>query len=247
MNNQPFISIDQLALGYQTTCVLKDFSYQFQKAKRYAILGPSGCGKSSLFNAIMGIIFPVQGTIYIQEQEVVLGRPRTGVVLQDFGLLPWKTVRQNILLAANAIPSKDAEKKLNELIVSLELQGLEERYIAQLSGGQKQKVAIARTLLKEKDLLLLDEPFSALDSITKQTLYEIFYHLYLEYQFTLILITHDIEEAALFGEEILVFKGKHPGIFFKTVYNRSPFCLEKGKDVNFYETCREIRCLMSNL
>lgn len=201
----------------QGTVVFQDFNWKVAKGEAWSVLGPSGCGKTTLLYLLSGLQIPTSGSIIINNAPLIRPRPRTGLILQDYGLLPWATVRQNAELGLQlrdfygpdgkhapetTIPAGDVDFWLNRL----GLDSVEDQYPQKISGGQRQRTAIARTLVLEPDLLLMDEPFSSLDAPTREGLQDLTIELCLEHRLTLIIVTHAIEEAALLGRKILLLK-----------------------------------------
>jgi len=194
------------------------FDWQVQTGERWAILGPSGCGKSTLLYLLAALRLPCSGKVLIDGRAWAKPRPATGLILQDYGLLPWASVRDNITLGLRIrrfYGPDGVHAPLNEPVSEIEAQahtwlervGLREtaqQFPAQLSGGQRQRVAIARTLALNPDLLLMDEPFASLDTSTRAALREFVLHLAVERGMTMIIVTHSVEEAAMLGRKILV-------------------------------------------
>jgi ABC-type nitrate/sulfonate/bicarbonate transport system ATPase subunit len=195
--------------------IFLDFDWQVGKGDTWAVLGPSGCGKTTLLYLLAGLRFPTEGRITIDGQVWLRPRPKTGLILQDYGLLPWATVRQNaeLGLQVRAFYGPDGkhapldfqpQESLDALLDRLGLSGLENKYPSQISGGQRQRTAIARTLALKPDLLLMDEPFSSLDAPTRTDLQNLTIALSVEQELTLVIVTHAIEEAAILGQKILL-------------------------------------------
>jgi ABC-type nitrate/sulfonate/bicarbonate transport system ATPase subunit len=193
------------------------FDWEIGTAQSWAVLGPSGCGKTTLLYLLAGLVLPQSGCVTIDGQVLTRPRPQTGLVLQDYGLLPWATVAQNVNLglqmrgfygpdgrhaprpaAANLAPAPDFWLR------RLGITDVAGAYPGQLSGGQRQRTAIARTLVLQPDLLLMDEPFSSLDPVTRQDLQALTLQLWREAQFTCVVVTHAIEEALTMGQSILI-------------------------------------------
>jgi len=222
------ISIQNLYFTYGSAAIFDDFSWQVQRAETWAVLGPSGCGKTTLLYLLAGLRQPKQGQVQINGEVQTRPRPQTGLILQDFGLLPWATVRQNAELGLeirafygadgiHAPRNLPAAKSVEFWLERLGLGAVADKYPAQLSGGQRQRTAIARTLALQPDLLLMDEPFSALDAPTREDLQNLTLELCSEQNLTLVTITHAIEEAATLGRKILLLR--HPP-------NREPLVFE---------------------
>ncbi|MYK33467.1 MAG: ATP-binding cassette domain-containing protein, partial [Boseongicola sp. SB0670_bin_30] len=178
-------------------------------------LGPSGCGKSTLLRVIANLLDPLGGRIAVLggAPETARRARKTGFVFQDATLLPWRTVLQNIRLPAvvGGRQSKDLPAvRVAEVMALLGLSGLENRYPSQLSGGQRQRVAIARALVDEPEILLMDEPFGALDEITRDRLNDELLSIWRDTGTTILFVTHSIEEAVYMGQRIMVL-GANPG------------------------------------
>lgn len=218
----PHIEIGDLDFAYRATRapVFAGFNWTVGRGERWVIVGPSGCGKSTLLTLIAGLQRPARGTILVGGAPVPRPRASTGFILQDHGLLPWATVRDNATLGLRMgrfyrhkqtrddtprpyppnLPTTVADHWLHRLGLTT----LADKYPAQLSGGQRQRVAIARALALQPDLLLMDEPFSALDLAIRTDLQELVVALQYELGLTTLLVTHSIEEAAFLGTRILV-------------------------------------------
>ncbi|RPJ37587.1 MAG: ATP-binding cassette domain-containing protein [Chloroflexi bacterium] len=215
------IGLESVSFAYPHKSPLFDrFSWQVKRGQSWAVLGPSGCGKTTLLYLLAGLLFPSAGQIHVDGQPLARPRPQTGLILQDFGLLPWNTLLDNVRLGlrirqfygpdgkhAPAIPHgsmADATSAARAWLERLGLAGLEEQYPGKISGGQRQRVAIARTLVLQPDLLLMDEPFSSLDAPTRLGLRDLTLALWGEQRFTFVVVTHAIEEAAHLGQFILL-------------------------------------------
>lgn len=209
------INIESLTFSYKSTFIFKNFNWQAQNGDSWSILGPSGCGKSTLLALLAGLHFPSAGLVQINGKNVTRPRPQTGLILQDYGLLPWATVRQNASLGlevrsfygADGIHAPSLMMPQASVDIWLQRLGLDviaNKYPAQISGGQRQRTAIARTLALQPDLLLMDEPFSSLDAPTRESLQTLTLDLAAEQGLTLVLVTHSIEEAILLGKNILL-------------------------------------------
>ncbi len=186
--------------------VLDGLSFRVRDGEFVSVLGPSGCGKSTLLNILSGLLPYDEGEIYWEGQRVPHLRSRAAYMIQKDLLLPWRRVLENVLLFPEilGIPRSESEPKARTLLMEVGLQGFERHYPHQLSGGMRQRVALARTLIANKDILLLDEPFGALDAITRANLQDLLLHLWHRYRPTILFVTHDIEEALLLSDRILV-------------------------------------------
>ena len=224
------ITAHSLTFGYpHTPPIFQDFNWTVQHGETWAILGSSGCGKTTLLYLLAGLRFPTKGVIKIEGEQLTRPRPRSGLILQDYGLLPWATVRENAELGLQVREfygedGKHTPKNFqpeNNAAYWLDKLGLSEvanKYPAQISGGQRQRTAIARTLALSPDLLLMDEPFSSLDAITREDLQNLTLSLCKEQNLTLVIVTHAIEEAIALGSKILlldssprIFENPHAG------------------------------------
>ncbi|MGD8553274.1 MAG: ATP-binding cassette domain-containing protein [Anaerolineales bacterium] len=200
------------------TPVFSRFDWQVQRGEPWAVLGPSGCGKTTLLYLLAGLLKPTSGEILVEGQPLERPRPRTGLILQDYGLLPWATVAENARLGLRVrafygpdgrhAPSDENVTtdiaQVDPWLERLGLLTLKDQYPSQLSGGQRQRTAIARTLILNPDLLLMDEPFASLDVPTRESLQDLILDLWREHALTTIIVTHTIEEAAVLGQKILV-------------------------------------------
>jgi ABC-type nitrate/sulfonate/bicarbonate transport system ATPase subunit len=210
------IQLDALTYAYPNTApVFQDFSWSAGGGEAWAVLGPSGCGKTTLLYLLSGLRFPDSGQVCIDGQPLLRPRPHTGLILQDYGLLPWATVRQNAELGLrvrsfygpdgkHAPEEFQPQVDLDPWLERLGLAPFKDKYPGQLSGGQRQRTAIARTLALKPDLLLMDEPFSSLDAPTRSGLQNLTLELWSEQTLTLVIVTHAIEEAAVLGQRILL-------------------------------------------
>ncbi|OAB48129.1 ABC transporter ATP-binding protein [Paenibacillus antarcticus] len=175
----------------------------------YTILGPSGSGKSTLLRTIAGLIKEYQGEILFDGISVHTQEPLIGLVPQSYGLLPWKTVHANINMAMKIShpyrnQRQSQEQQIQHWLAAMGIADLAKRYPLSLSGGQQQRVAIARAFALEPTIMLLDEPFSALDAVTRETIQRLFLENWIAHPATTLFVTHDVEEAILLGEKIIV-------------------------------------------
>ncbi|ENB7453744.1 ABC transporter ATP-binding protein [Pseudomonas aeruginosa] len=212
------LAVDGVSLEYRTRSrvvrATQRVSFEVDPADRFVLLGPSGCGKSTLLKAVAGFITPSEGEIRLHGQAVRAPGPDRIVVFQEFDQLPpWKTVRQNVLFplrVSGQVTRDEAERRADECLEKVGLAGFAEAYPHTLSGGMKARVAIARALAMQPKILLMDEPFAALDALTRRKMQEELLRLWEEVRFTLLFVTHSIEEALVVGNRILLLS-PHPG------------------------------------
>jgi NitT/TauT family transport system ATP-binding protein len=187
--------------------------FQVFTGERYVVLGPSGCGKSTLLKAAGGYMTPTEGEIRLRGEVVRRPGPDRMMVFQEFDqLLPWKTVRQNVMfpLLQSGAPKAEAAERARAYIDKVNLTRCADQYPHTLSGGMKQRVAIARAMAMEPAILLMDEPFAALDALTRRKMQDELLELWDEIRFTMIFVTHSIAEAIKVGSRILLLS-PHPG------------------------------------
>ena len=214
----PLLAVKGVTLQYRTRDHLVTATYRVSfdiyRSDRYVILGPSGCGKSTLLKAVGGYISPVEGEIRLNGKTISKPGPDRVLVFQEFDqLLPWKTVKQNIafaLTASGKMARKEADLRALHYIDLVGLTKFANNYPHTLSGGMKQRVAIARGMAMEPDILLMDEPFAALDALTRAKMQEELLQLWDDTKFTVLFVTHSITEAVRVGNRILLLT-PHPG------------------------------------
>ena len=215
---EALLSVDHVSLEYRTpervVRATHQVSFEIDPADRFVLLGPSGCGKSTLLKAVAGFIKPCEGEIRLVGQKVEQPGPDRIVVFQEFDQLPpWKTVKQNVmfpLLASKTLKRREAEERALYYLDKVGLSAFADAYPHTLSGGMKARVAIARALAMQPKILLMDEPFAALDALTRRKMQEELLLLWEEVRFTLLFVTHSIEEALVVGNRILLLS-PHPG------------------------------------
>jgi len=215
------VEIGHLNKYFDELKVLDDVSLSVENGEFVSVIGVSGCGKSTLIRIIGGLEQPTEGTVLVKGSPVKKPSKKTGFVFQDHRLLPWLTVEQNIKLALEP-KQKDADAIVEKYLKLVGLSEFIHSYPSQLSGGMAQRVAIARALANQPDILLLDEPFGALDAITRISMQQELQKIWKEEKITMILITHDIAEAVFLGERVVVMSSR-PGRV-KDIVDVDPIC-----------------------
>lgn len=196
----------------------EDISLEIGNGEFAAILGPSGCGKTTLLNMVAGFIPPTRGEILLNGRRIQGPGPDRGVVFQSFALFPWKTVLDNVGfgLKMRGVSKEERDRVAREYIALVGLEGFENRYPHELSGGMQQRVGVARVLANKPDLMLMDEPFASVDAQTRMTLQEELTHIWEARQPTILFVTHDVEEAVFLANRVVVLTPR-PGRVRETV------------------------------
>jgi NitT/TauT family transport system ATP-binding protein len=226
MNGTAQIVIDRVSHTYRpargrAVLALSDVSLEVRPREFLALLGPSGCGKSTLLYLVGGFLPTETGRILVEGKPVVKPGPDRGIVFQHFALFPWKTVRSNILygLERQKLPPAERTKRAQDFINLVGLAGFEDSYPSQLSGGMKQRTAIARTLAFDPNILLMDEPFGALDAQTRSLMQTELLNIWKRTPKTVIFVTHDVQEAVYLADRIAVMSAR-PGRIKTIVENK---------------------------
>jgi NitT/TauT family transport system ATP-binding protein len=250
----PLLRVEGVTLQYKTSDHIVTatwrVSFNVLESDRFVILGPSGCGKSTLLKAVGGYINPVEGGIFLNGTKVAAPGPDRVFVFQEFDqLLPWKTVKQNIafaLTASGKLTGQEAGERAMHFIEKVKLTEFANSYPHTLSGGMKQRVAIARGMAMEPQILLMDEPFAALDEQNKALLQEELLRIWSETRKTVIFITHSIDEALVLSDRVLVMS-RRPGRLkaeFKVDFPRPRRVYDLKADPAFGRLGREIWTLL---
>ncbi|WP_411170106.1 ABC transporter ATP-binding protein [Clostridium sp. MB05] len=218
------IQIKNISVFYESkerVKALESVSFKAESDDICAIIGPSGCGKTTLLNVLSGIIKKYEGEVLLDKEELNPHIHKIGLIPQNFGLLPWKTVKENCLLPFKIRGEKinsETIEKMNTMMKRLNINGLENRFPRELSGGQRQRVSIVRSFLMKPDLLLMDEAFSALDAIIRDEAQELFLDIWNENKMTTFFVTHSIDEALYMGKKIIVMSNT-PGEIIEVIDN----------------------------
>ncbi|MBF2003777.1 MAG: ATP-binding cassette domain-containing protein [Synechococcales cyanobacterium C42_A2020_086] len=246
LQRDTFLNIQDVSKVYATPkgpyTVLEGVNLTVQEGEFICIIGHSGCGKTTLLNMVSGFAQPTKGVVLLQDQQITQPGPDRMVVFQNYSLLPWKTAFENVYLAVKAaFPEKSKAEKTAIVTEHLELVGLTEaahKRPHQLSGGMKQRVAIARALAIRPQVLILDEPFGALDAITKEELQEELLQIWQDHRCTVLMITHDIDEALFLADRLVMMTngpaaniGEILDIPFRRPRNRA----QMTEDPKYYE------------
>lgn len=233
------LEINNLYVSYEKRDILKNISFSLAKGETLSIVGPSGCGKSTLLLSIADLKNNKSGNILNKFKD-------TSLILQSNGLFPWKTIKENIqlgLLIRNA-SKEDIEKYTKKIVKELNIEHILDKYPSEVSGGEKQRAAVARALVLNSELLLMDEPSSALDSINKENFQNLLCKIQKEYNMSYIIVTHNIEEAVILGKKIaIMINGEIKEIINNPYYGQG----EARKSYNFFDKCNEIRTILERL
>ena len=254
------VKVKDLCLSYslphkKNIAALDHLNAEFEEGKISVIVGPSGCGKTSLIKIIAGLLVPDKGEVLVNQVPVQGVRKNTAVIFQDYGLLPWKTVRANALLPLRLGSSGSSVKnsvlkhgiaEVDRLLLEFGLEDFKNYYPRRLSGGMKQRLAIVRALVMKPELLLMDEPFSSLDAFTREEAQDYFLTVRNNFHATIIMVSHSIEEAVYLGDRVFVMIGKNPGTIGQYI------AISRGNNTNsqfranpgFQEYCINLRGIL---
>jgi sulfonate transport system ATP-binding protein len=202
------IQAEHVVKRFEHNIVLQDLSLEVRPSEIASLIGPSGCGKSTLLRLISGLERDHSGRLVIDGREVTGPSRAVGFMFQEPRLLPWLTVRDNVLLGLPPAKRRDAGPLVAKLLAQVQLEGAAHALPRQLSGGMAQRAALARALAAEPGVLLLDEPFSAVDALTRMTLQDLVLAIWQRTQITMLLVTHDLDEALYLSDRVFVMSGK---------------------------------------
>ena len=246
---EPLLRAEYVTLEYASergiVRATDDVSFDVHRGDRFVLLGPSGCGKSTLLKAIGGFIAPRAGSLSLSGKPITGPGPDRIVVFQEFDQLPpWKTVKQNVMfpMLAGSVSRLDADQRARHWLGKVGLARFADAYPHTLSGGMKARVAIARALAMQPAVLLMDEPFAALDALTRRSMQEELQVLWDEIGFTMLFVTHSIEEALVVGNRILLLS-PHPGRV-RAELNSQQFSLQSAGSQEFQAATQRIHGLL---
>ena len=213
---QNLIDIVDVHLSYDTASgklpVLDGFSMSVPEGGFVAVVGPSGCGKSTLTRLIAGLMMPDQGEVWLHGQQVTSPRASVGMAFQNPVLLEWRSILKNIMLPLEIVPTKLSKKEQEEraryLLSLVGLEGFEQKRPSELSGGMRQRASLCRSLIHQPDVLILNEPFGALDAFTREDLWQIMHEVKEREPFTGVMITHDLRESIYLADQVVVMSGR---------------------------------------
>ena len=212
--SRPKVVIEGLGMSFPARTgpleVLEDVNLTVQEGELVCLLGPSGCGKSTLLNIVAGFENCTRGRVTIDGEEVRKPNPRRVFVFQEFGIFPWASVWDNIALGLRNLPHAEQQRIVQATIDLVGLQGFEKAYPMELSGGMKQRVEVARALAVSPDVIYMDEPFGALDSLTRLSMRAELIRIWQSEQKTILFVTHDVDESVQLADRVVVFS-KRPG------------------------------------
>ena len=239
------LSFENVQLTYDELHALDNLNLQVESGEALAIIGPSGCGKSSMLRLAAGLAQPTSGTVRINGNLAEKPRKQTALILQNFGLLPWKTVRQNaeLGLLIQGAPAAERTRRTTEALARVGLADFANSYPNQLSGGMQQRLALARAIALDIDTLLMDEPLSALDALLREELQDTLLALWQEKRYTQVLVTHSIEEAVYLGQRIVVMAPR-PGRVVTTIENPLMGSAQWRSQDAFFSQCRAVRAAL---
>lgn len=230
---EPVLEVNKIQKTFSTLHTIENISLQLYKKEFVTVLGPSGCGKSTLFSIIAGIAEPDQGEVIIDHKEYTGLSGRVSFMHQKDLLLPWKNILDNVCLPLflRGVPIPEAHRQAKTHFPLFGLEGFEKYYPSQLSGGMRHRAALLRTFLFSQDIMLLDEPFGGLDALTRQTMQQWLMKVMVEIESSVLLITHDVDEAILLSDRIYVLTQRPAQVRQELVVN-----LQRPRGINSFAT-----------
>lgn len=249
---EPKLRLQGVSQAYEgargETRALQNMDIDVAPGEAVAILGPSGCGKSTSLLIAAGLRVPTQGAAFVDGVRVAGPRLNTALILQDFGLLPWKTVAENagLGLQIRKTPKRERAERVARALEQVGLADFADAFPAELSGGMRQRLAMARALTCDADLLLMDEPLSALDALLREEMQDMLKRCWCEQGYAQVLVTHSIEEAVYLGQRIVVMSPR-PGRVVHVLEN-AEMQQENWRDADlFFERCRALREMLRDI
>jgi NitT/TauT family transport system ATP-binding protein len=239
------LQLNEISAGYSGRTVVASVSLTVETGRTACIVGPSGCGKTTLLTVAAGLMTPEAGEVCLDGEPIAPGDRRVGLILQQYGLFPWFTARENVELGLRIRGAESAARRASaeRELARMGLLECAERYPRELSGGQQQRVAIARSMALSPQLLLMDEPFSALDALTRESLQEMLLDALRQRKLSVLLVTHSIEEAVYLGAEVWLSSGA-PGRVAGRFENPGQGSVGYRADPRFFQLCTRIRACM---
>jgi len=235
------IKIEHLDFAYSNgPLIVEDFTLTIHDQEFVSIVGASGCGKSTLLNIMAGLLPPSSGKVFVRERQITRPGPDRVMVFQDDAVFPWYTVRDNVEygLKIQNHPAREREKLVDHYLDLVGLADAENLFPRQLSGGMRKRVDVARAVATKPEVLLMDEPFAALDVLTKERLQEEFLNIWNDNRMTVIFVTHDLEEALYMSDRVVVM-GSHPGRVKRVV--SVPFSRPRDTDLKTTAEFQDMR------
>ncbi|RYH07402.1 ABC transporter ATP-binding protein [Tropicimonas sp. IMCC6043] len=216
MGDAPLIDIKHVSHTFRTKSgplqVLDGLNLAVEEGGFCAVVGPSGCGKSTLTRLVAGLMIPDEGEVWLHGQRVKTPRSTVGMAFQNPVMLEWRTILQNVMLPMEIVPTKTTKKQQEEraryLLALVGLEGFEDKRPSELSGGMRQRASLCRALVHQPDVLILDEPFGALDAFTREDLWQTMHQVKEKEPFTGLLITHDLRESIFLADQVVVLSGR---------------------------------------
>jgi len=245
----PLIELRDVSITYtsvqKTTHALDCLKLTVAQGEPVAIIGPSGCGKTTLLNLVAGLKYPDSGELLISGEPITRPRRRTSLILQDYGLLPWKTVLDNAALGLTLrrVSRAIAHQQATDALRTVGLEDFAHTYPSELSGGMRQRLALARALTLDSDIMLMDEPLSALDALTREELQNVLLELWQRRGYAQVLVTHSIEEAVFLGRRIVLMTPR-PGRIRTIIDNPCMGEQSYRQTTEFFDTCVRLRELL---
>lgn len=233
------LEVKNIYVNYEERDILKNISFSLSKGETISIIGPSGCGKSTL-------LLSIANQKEINSGEISNKFKDTNLILQSNGLFPWKTIKENIKLGliVKGTSKEEIEKSINKIASDLNIKHVLNKYPSEVSGGERQRTALARALVLNSDLLLMDEPSSALDSINKENFQNILCKIQEEYNMSYIIVTHNIEEAVILGKKIvIIIDGEIKKVIDNEYYGQGNI----RKSYKFFDKCNELREILEGV